>query len=87
MKIKICPWNGRWLIIDQTSSNGKLVFFQSLFNDLKWRRKPASIDSGHDYKTREEAELHLKKWFETQPPEVFAEYIAQRMKGKNFANS
>ncbi len=32
------------------------------------------------YHNREEAEEYLKKWFETQPPEVFAAYIAERMK-------
>ncbi len=31
------------------------------------------------FPTREEAEQQLKKWFESQPPEVFAEYIAERM--------
>ncbi len=32
------------------------------------------------FRSREEAEQQLKKWFETQPPEVFAAYIAERMK-------
>ena len=31
------------------------------------------------YKTEEEAKATLKKWFDTQPDEVFAEYIGSRL--------
>ncbi len=33
------------------------------------------------YDTEEEARQTLKDWFDTQSPEVFAEYVAQRIKG------
>ena len=80
MKITIGYWEYKnlWLIMDISSA--KNGYYAALYRNLQWQHKSALEDiPEHTYATREEAEEYLKKWFDTQPEEVFAEYIAQRM--------
>lgn len=45
---------------------------------ILYRRKDHFRSS--TFQTREDAEKQLKRWFNTQPPEVFAKYVAERLK-------
>ncbi len=74
----------RWYVFlyDSKRKVGRRGRYLSRKGFISWNKcfeKGTYVDSTVLFKTKEEAEQQLKKWFETQPPEVFAKYIAQRM--------
>ena len=64
-----------WVVYD--SNYGCMLDKDGVWrHDQTWKKTESWL-----YDTEEEAREALKDWFDWQGPEVFAEYVAKRMKG------
>ena len=76
MKIVIRKYGLANWFVNQVNKSHNIIRILGIDGD--WHENPSSDKTR--FESREEAETALKKWFNSQSDEVFAEYIATRLK-------